>query len=88
VCHLLRLARPLWSQVLAQVPETARRDRGVYLTRQATAAAREAARIAVDTGSVRMRRELRVLERAMRPWQDAAVGAVLTAVLAPVVERG
>lgn len=89
----------LWTQVLAEVPETARRDRGVYLARHATAAAaqdpdhavevaREAARIAVDTGSVRMRKELGALRRVMRPWQDAPIGRDLAEVLAPVDERG
>lgn len=48
--------------------------------------AREVATIAVETGSARMRRELRGLERAMRPWQDAPVGRDLTEVLAPVSE--
>ncbi|MGP4112262.1 Twin-arginine translocation pathway signal [Streptomyces sp. 4N509B] len=93
-------AGALWSQVLDVVPETARRDRGVYLARQATAAARaqdpdqavdiarEAAAIAVDTRSVRMRRELSALERAMRPWQDTAAGDDLTEVLAPISEGG
>ncbi|MEU5426299.1 Twin-arginine translocation pathway signal [Streptomyces olivoreticuli] len=93
-------ARALWSQVLADVPVTARRDRGVYLARYATAAAvdrqpeqavevaREAVRIAVDTGSTRMHRELGLLEAAMKPWQDAAVGHELGDVLAPVTVRG
>ncbi|MEV8455513.1 Twin-arginine translocation pathway signal [Streptomyces sp. NPDC052095] len=89
----------LWSQVLAIVPETARRDRGVYMARQATAAAaarepdqaveiaRAAATIAVETRSARMRRELVTLERAMRPWQDAPVGRDLAEVLGPVAGR-
>ncbi|MFG2334278.1 Twin-arginine translocation pathway signal [Streptomyces sp. NPDC048604] len=91
-------AGALWSQVLAGVPDTARRDRGVYMARQATAAAaarepdhaleiaRAVAAIAVDTGSARMRRELSTLERAMRPWQDAPVGRDLAEVLATVTE--
>ncbi len=95
-----REAGALWSQVLDTVPVTARRDRGVYMARQAAAAAsarepdlaveiaREAATIAVETGSARMRRELRTLERTMRPWQDAPSGRELAEVLAPVVERG
>jgi len=95
-----REAGALWAQVLRGVPVTARRDRGVYLARQATAAAaaqdpdqaveiaREVAVIAVDTGSVRMRRELGVLERAMRPWQHAPEGRGLVEALAPLVERG
>lgn len=91
-------ASDLWSQVLGVVPATARRDRGVYMARHATAAAtarqpeqaveivREVATIAVDTGSARMRRELATLERAMRPWQDAPVGRDLAEALAPVTE--
>lgn len=95
-----READSLWSQVLTIVPETARRDRGVYLARHATAAAgarepdhaleiaRTAAEIAVETRSARMARELATLEQAMRPWHDAPVGRDLAEVLAPVTERG
>lgn len=91
-------AGALWGQVLAVVPETARRDRGVYMARQATAAAgagdpdqalhiaREVAGIATETRSARMRRELGALQRSMRPWQDAPVGRDLAEVLAPVTE--
>ncbi|KIF68024.1 Twin-arginine translocation pathway signal [Streptomyces sp. AcH 505] len=93
-------AGALWEQVLAIVPETARRDRGVYMARQATAAAtaqepdhaleiaRNVATVAVETRSARMRRELITLEQAMRPWHDAPVGRDLAEVLAPVTERG
>ncbi|MFJ3836783.1 Twin-arginine translocation pathway signal [Streptomyces sp. NPDC090054] len=93
-----READSLWSQVLDAVPAGARRDRGVYLARHATAAAgarepeqaveiaRTAVKIAVETGSARMRRELVTLERAMRPWHDAPVGRDLDEVLAPVTE--
>jgi hypothetical protein len=88
----------LWEQVLGIVPETARRDRGVYLARHATAAAgagepdqaleiaRQVADIALETRSARMRRELVTLQRAMRPRQDAPVGRDLVGVLAPVTE--
>ncbi|MEU9919529.1 Twin-arginine translocation pathway signal [Streptomyces sp. NPDC051001] len=88
----------LWDQVLQIVPETARRDRGVYLARHATAAAgagepdqalelaRSMADIAVETRSARMRRELATLQRRMRPWQDAPVGRDLVEVLAPAME--
>ncbi|MFC7975178.1 Twin-arginine translocation pathway signal [Streptomyces cinereoruber] len=91
-------ASALWAQVLDVVPSAARRDRGVYLARHATAAAasrepeqaveiaREVATIAVETGSARMRRELVTLERVMRPWQDAPVGRALAEALAPVTE--
>ncbi|WP_251060104.1 hypothetical protein [Streptomyces sp. ISL-100] len=93
-------AGALWGQVLQVVPETARRDRGVYLARHATAAAtarepdqaveiaRQVAQIAVETRSARMLSELRALERAMRPWQDASIGQALQELLAPVTERG
>ncbi|WP_237502660.1 Twin-arginine translocation pathway signal [Streptomyces sp. SID8374] len=91
-------AGSLWTQVLAGVPETTRRDRGVYMARQATAAAaarepdqaveiaRTVATIAVETRSARMRRELVTLERAMHPWHDAPVGRDLAEILAPVTE--
>ncbi|MFF9914823.1 Twin-arginine translocation pathway signal [Streptomyces sp. NPDC013457] len=91
-------AGALWSQILAVVPSTARRDRGVYMARQATAAAvngepeqaleiaRAVAEIAVETRSARMRREMTALQRAMRPWQDAPVGRDLAEVFAPVAE--
>ncbi|TVL91780.1 Twin-arginine translocation pathway signal [Streptomyces sp. SAJ15] len=90
----------LWEQVLRVVPQTARRDRGVYLARHAAAAAvadepeqaveigKQAVAIAVDTGSGRTRGELTTLRRAMRPWQDASVGRLLDEALAPVAERG
>ncbi|MEV0126636.1 Twin-arginine translocation pathway signal [Streptomyces sp. NPDC050703] len=88
----------LWTQVLGIVPGTARRDRGVYMARHATAAAvagepdqaleiaRTVSEIAVETRSARMRRELGTLKRAMRPWHDAPVGRDLTEVLTPVME--
>ncbi|WP_405460053.1 Twin-arginine translocation pathway signal [Streptomyces sp. NBC_00101] len=91
-------AGDLWAQVLTRVPETARRDRGVYMARQATAAAvacepdqaveiaRTVAAIAVETRSARMGRELATLERMMRPWHDAPVGRDLAEILAPVTE--
>ncbi|MFF3019059.1 hypothetical protein [Streptomyces sp. NPDC057939] len=96
--RLGREAASLWSQVLAEVPASARRDRGVYLARHAIAAAGarepeqaleiagEAAEIAAATRSARMVRELATLERVMRPWQDAPVGRDLAELLAPVTE--
>ncbi|MFJ8931974.1 Twin-arginine translocation pathway signal [Streptomyces sp. NPDC102364] len=93
-----REAGALWDQVLRGVPETARRDRGVYMARQATAAAgagdpdqavhiaRAVADIAVETRSARMRRELGTLHQAMRPWHDAPIGQDLAEALAPVIE--
>lgn len=93
-----REAGSLWVQVLDGVPSTARRDRGVYLARYATAAvaarepdhavdlARAAVEIAVETRSARMIRELATLERVMGPWHDAPVGRELAEILAPVTE--
>lgn len=93
-------AESLWGQVLSLVPETARRDRGVYLARYATAAAlagkpdralelaHDVCPVAVDTRSARLIKELRALERAMTPWHDAPVGRELSDVLAPVTARG
>ncbi|PWI11447.1 Twin-arginine translocation pathway signal [Streptomyces sp. NWU339] len=89
----------LWDQILTLIPETARRDRGVYLARHATAAAHAGAPdqaleiaqaaigIAAETGSARMRRELLTLQQAMQPWQDAPVGRDLRDALAPVTEE-
>ncbi|MGW5341718.1 Twin-arginine translocation pathway signal [Streptomyces sp. NPDC004050] len=91
-------AESLWTQLVADVPATARRDRGVYLARYAAAAAsarkpdhavdiaREASAIAVETRSARLIRELLSLKRAMTPWQDAPEGRDLAEVLAPVAE--
>ncbi len=96
--RLGREALPLWEQILAVTPGTARRDRGVYLARHATAAAdcgdpeqaldiaRAAVEITAETGSARTRRELKALEQAMRPWQDSSVSQDLHAVLASVRE--
>ncbi|MFC9241141.1 Twin-arginine translocation pathway signal [Streptomyces decoyicus] len=93
-------ANRLWQQVFDDVPTTARRDRGVYLARHAVAAAvaqepeqavdisAQAVRIAVETGSARMRRELGVFARTMRQWADTTVGRELEEVLAPVQTRG
>ncbi|ANW20482.1 Twin-arginine translocation pathway signal [Streptomyces clavuligerus] len=89
-------AMGLWNQVLAVVPQAARRDRGVYLARHATAAAvagepdqaleiaRQVTVIAAETRSARMIRELSTLERVMRPWHDATIGRELIEVLTPV----
>ncbi|MEU3905164.1 hypothetical protein [Streptomyces goshikiensis] len=49
--------------------------------------ARSAVGIAVETGSVRLARELATLERAMRPSRDAGVGRRdLAEILAPMTE--
>ena len=85
-------AAPLWAGLFAAMP-LARRDRGVFLARQAQAfadqreperaveAAREVAVIARDTGSVRMRRELTELQRRMAPWAEDRPGRDLVEAL-------
>ncbi|MDT0435870.1 MULTISPECIES: Twin-arginine translocation pathway signal [Streptomyces] len=90
----------LWVQVLRHVPESARRDRGVYLVRHATAAAHAgdpdqaaeivgaAASIAVETRSARMCRELDVFQRSMHPWRDSPVGRGIRETLTPVMNGG
>ncbi|ABW12263.1 hypothetical protein Franean1_2840 [Parafrankia sp. EAN1pec] len=91
---LATAATGLWQQVLATTPTHARRDRGVYLARQATAcvqngdlgraveAGRLAADVAVETGSVRIRRELAGLRQAAEPWKGTAVGRDLDEIFA------
>jgi hypothetical protein len=83
---LASAAAGLWRQILATTPANARRDRGVFLARQAIAcvqdgdvgravdAGRLAAGLAVETGSVRIRRELAGLRKAAQPWRGTAVG--------------
>ncbi|OHV69596.1 Twin-arginine translocation pathway signal [Pseudofrankia sp. BMG5.36] len=84
----------LWDHLLTDIPPTARRDHGVYLTRHATACAqagqpdkalhlaRQVVPIATETGSARLRRELAALRHGMRPWKDARVATDLAEVLA------
>jgi len=90
---LAQAAADLWQQILGTTPANARRDRGVYLARQATAcvqngdpgravaAGRLAADLAMETGSVRIRRELAGLRRAAQPWEGTAVGRDLDEIL-------
>ncbi|MGW6823630.1 hypothetical protein [Streptomyces sp. NPDC055005] len=56
----------------------------VWLVSMFVEIARAAAEMAAETRSARMLRELRTLERAMRPWHDAPVGRDLAEILAPV----
>lgn len=91
-----READALWSQVLGAMPTDQRRDRGVFQTRQAAAAATlgqpdralalatDAAGIAAATGSVRARHELAGLREHMRPWAEERYGRDLADVLATI----
>lgn len=92
-------AERAWEQIIPAAPSTSRRDVGVWVARQATAAAtlceperavelsRHAVEIAVDTGSVRARRELAAVDRAMSPWHADRVGQDLAEALAPISGR-
>lgn len=91
-----READAIWSEVLAAMPADQRRDRGVFQTRQAAAAATlgqpdraltlasEAAATATATGSVRAHRELAGLRHRMRPWAEDRYGRDLDALLARI----
>jgi hypothetical protein len=95
---LATAAAGLWRQILDTTPANARRDRGVFLARQATAcvqsgdvgravdAGRLAAALAVETGSVRIRRELAGLRQAAQPLKGAAVGRDIDEIFAPEKE--
>jgi len=87
-----------WQQIIPAAPSTARRDIGVWIARQATLAAslqepeqtvelaRHAVKVALETGSARVRRELAAAEATMTPWQDEPVGQDFAEALAPISE--
>lgn len=76
-----REAISLWEQVIPVLPASARRDIGVYHARlarslagagepeHAVAVALGAVPVAVQSGSARMKAELRELRRGMEPWR-------------------
>jgi len=76
-----REAVALWGQVIPALPASSRRDIGVYRARharalaglgepaEAVAVALGAVPAAVQSGSARMRAELRELRRGMEPWR-------------------
>ncbi|MEV6980018.1 hypothetical protein AB0M95_01960 [Sphaerisporangium sp. NPDC051017] len=84
----------LWDQILPAIPETSRRDIGVFLARQAAAlaatpdperathVAREAIQLLRQTGSVRQRAELRAIPDRMGAWAHSAQGQVMAEMLA------
>ncbi|SEM21365.1 hypothetical protein [Streptacidiphilus jiangxiensis] len=93
---LVREAAQLWEQIIEPAAVVGRRDAGVWLARHATACAtgqdpdqalalgEQAVQIAVETGSARVRRELRGLAQQMWPWHDAPVGQEMSGLLARV----
>jgi hypothetical protein len=88
----------VWQQIMSAAPSTARRDVGVWVARQATLSAslrepeqavelaRHAVKVALETGSARVRRELEAAEATMEPWQADPVGQDFADVLAPISE--
>jgi hypothetical protein len=76
-----REAADLWGTVIPLIPASSRRDIGVFSVRHAQSlagsgdpdhavvVARNAMPVAVQSGSARMRAELRVLRRRMEPWR-------------------
>jgi hypothetical protein len=92
-------ALAVWQQIIPAAPSNARRDVGVWMARQATLSAslrepertvefaRHAVKVAVETGSARVRRELAAAEATMTPWQGEQVGQDFAEVLAPISEE-
>ncbi|MFD4831052.1 Twin-arginine translocation pathway signal [Streptomyces uncialis] len=93
---LHREAQDIWSVINTGMPPAARRDTGVYLTRQATAyaalgeperaveLARTSAQVAAETRSARHLKELDVLRKGMRRWTKDPVGQRFEAALRPI----
>jgi hypothetical protein len=91
-----RAAVDLWDRVLGSVPESARRDNGVFWARQARALAAlpepervvqivsATAAVVNDTGSARLRHELTAIPAEARAWRDTAAGRQLTEIIADV----
>jgi transcriptional regulator with XRE-family HTH domain len=87
-------ANQLWRQVAAGLPSGFQRDKGVYLARhagvladggrlgQAAALVREAAPLAAETGSARMRQELLATWRHVGSQQSTAAGRDIADALA------
>jgi hypothetical protein len=76
-----REAAGLWGDVIPMLPASSRRDIGVFSVRHAQALAgagepeqavtitRDVIQVAVQSGSARMRAELRTLRQRMEPWR-------------------
>lgn len=91
-----REAVELWNRILGSAPESARRDNGVFWTRQAAALAAlpepervveiaaTTAAIASDTGSARLRRELVALGRQASNWAKTPSGRELNEIIATI----
>jgi transcriptional regulator with XRE-family HTH domain len=95
---LAKEALGVWQHIIPDAPSNARRDIGVWVARQATLSAslrepewtvelaRHAVKVALETGSARVRRELAATKATMTPWQAEPVGRDFAEVLAPIGE--
>jgi hypothetical protein len=95
---LAKEALGVWQQIIPAAPSNARRDVGVWVARQATLSAslrepewtvelaRHAVKVALETGSARVRHELAATKATMTPWQAEPVGREFAEVLAPIGE--
>ena len=95
---LAKEALGVWQQIIPAAASNARRDVGVWVARQATLSAslrepewtvelaRHAVKVALETGSARVRRELAATKATMTPWQAEPVGREFAEVLAPIGE--
>ena len=95
---LAKEALGIWNQIIPAAPSTARRDVGVWVARQAALVAslqdpewtvelaQQAVKIALETGSARVYRELAAARVTMAPWQAEPVGQDFAEVLAPISE--
>lgn len=91
-----REAVDMWEQILGSAPESARRDNGVFWTRQATALASlpdpervveiatATAGIVADTGSERLRRELLRLPSQASAWKGTRAGRELGEIIGAI----
>lgn len=91
-----REAVDMWEQILGSAPESARRDNGVFWTRQAAALAAvpdpervvqiasATAGIVADTGSARLRRELLRLPSQASAWKGTRAGRELGEIIAAI----
>jgi hypothetical protein len=89
-------AADLWDQILDTMPESARRDNGVFRARQAAAlaaipdpdravaVAAQAATAVMPTGSARLIRELHAVPKRAAAWSDTPAGHELRAIVAAV----
>ncbi|GAB3279988.1 hypothetical protein GCM10027589_06790 [Actinocorallia lasiicapitis] len=91
-----REAVDMWERILGSVPASARRDNGVFWTRQATALAAvpdpdrvveiaaSTATIVAETGSARLQRELMTLPTAAAGWKSTRAGRELGEIIAAI----